>query len=411
MTTADTTVGDVNEPDDTCAQTDPHDRDDVLAFHRNMTENGWGLRPWRRLALLTPLLLPAALLLRVGNTVDWQAHDAWLIVTTLDLGNWLQVATGSFYAWLPVSGYVATLCLIGLIPATSRVILGGRAIKKERGGRTSMVTSVLEASCFIAIALPPIIALYLCNLYWASDWLGFAVAVATLTVGLLLGVLDYHRRGKSPITVHQYVKQAHFPPLPQPPEPDLLTANDLVSITLNAPTPWVIKRTNDNYFYCDTEELIRAIINKDLRPSDTADGNWKRVPVMLGHELAMTLNDRAKSGGAPVGSVRVDGELRIFYATEHGNVPLDEQSGAKAAFDGVILFVMQLFALAIIGALASSTPWVPLQCLDTGGPAAISGYPLTATDRGVLVMANQHPRRTFIVEHASTADESKCAKP
>jgi hypothetical protein len=135
------------------------------------------------------------------------------------------------------------------------------------------------------------------------------------------------------------------------------------------------------------------------------------VPIILNHELITTFNSRAKEGGPPVASVRVNRELQILYATDHGNAPVAEQSTAQNAFDVITLFVIQFLAFAIVGALGSSTPWVPRQCLDTGGPTPISAYPLTATDRGVLIMTGEHPRRTSIVEHANTADESKCAKP
>lgn len=405
------------ELDEIPAFQSPALRGDIAAFRNAMDQWGWGRTPWRRLSLLIPLLIPAALLVRVGAVLDWRLHDTWLVVTAMDLGNWLQVAVGSFFAWLPSSGYAAMFLLVLLIPVTVRAWLGMRAASRERG-RPVAVYSVADLGGFLVVAAPLLLLVWIGALYAsAGDWRGIAIAAGVAVTGTMLGWLDFRAGGASAVTVRMLAAQIEYPPLPVAGR--YATAADLISATTRAEVPYVLQRragggdsaADDEdpcgYVYFDTDEVMVAIVDKALRPSDVPDALARRVPIVPGHRRATAL--AAAVPAQPVVAVRVNGDITVVYARAAARAPgVATGSVAEKVADGLRLAICVGVCAAAISAVSSPAPWLPQRCLEIGSGVYLKGSTIVDTGAGIVTIVDA-PRRAVVVDRAVDADGAACA--
>jgi hypothetical protein len=382
---------------------------DITAYRELLERWGvWGFRPWRRLAALVPLLVPAFLLLRVGAVVHWQRHDTWLAIASLDLNSWLQVAVGSYCAWLPWSGYVTTALLMVYVAMSVRVLCAARLVKRKRG-REFGVETVADGLGVLFYYLMPAaaVALFVLLNMKIGDGRGLVVVAGATVAGVVLGVLNFLAQGRSKVTVLQFVQQVPLKPLPRVEGPT--TAAELVSVTTGADTPLVLRELDeDTLMYCNTDDLLQRIFQQKLRPCDEGPDFWHDVPVVNADVLVSDLQDAIKKRKvSPVCAVYQDGELHELYGTPRGHAMLGTSSSAESAFGTIWLMSILLLLVAVFAAVGSSTPWQPRQCLDIGTGSPTYGYALADTGRGVLVVIDE-PRRSVLIDDVHNLSDDKC---
>ena len=93
----------------------------------------WGARPWHRYVRLLVLIGPALVVERVAAVTDFSRENAWPVLVALDLGNWLQIVTGSFMAWFPWSlAYVTTVVATVATWAAVQTVYATAMVQLER---------------------------------------------------------------------------------------------------------------------------------------------------------------------------------------------------------------------------------------------------------------------------------------
>jgi hypothetical protein len=115
----------------------------------------WGERPWQRYVRLLPLVAPALVIDRVAAVTNFSRANAWPVLVSLDLGNWLQIVTGSFVAWFPWSlACVATAVTTFAVWAAVQTGYGTTIIELERRQPVMIVTIRDYALMLAAFAVP-----------------------------------------------------------------------------------------------------------------------------------------------------------------------------------------------------------------------------------------------------------------
>lgn len=387
-------------------------QEDISAFRALLEQWGsWGPRPWLRLAVLIPLLVPAFLLFRVGAVVHWKQHDTWVAISVMDLSNWVQVALGSFYAWLPWSGYVIAVPLVFYIAMSVRVLKAANREKRRRR-RSFGIETYDDAGGMIFYYLLPWAAATSFGLIYAraGDYRGAGIVAAAVAFGIVYGTMNFHSQGKSRVTVLQFIQQVQYPRLPR--IEGTADAAALISITTGAQSPLVLREVDGNTLeYCDTEELLTRICHRELHPSATGPGFWKRCPIVApGTRVTELQNELIEGKAAQVCLVRIDTELRELYGTDGGHGTLDTSSRAEEVFAAMAFTLVTILLGAIMAAATSPAPWLPRQCLELSDGAPSYGYAITDTGAGVLVITDE-PRRSILVDELTHLADEKCHQP
>lgn len=117
----------------------------------------WGPDPWRRYLRLLAFLGPALLLERVAAVTNFSRTDSWVIINSLDLGQWLQVLTGSFVAWHPWSLMVLAtgLATFGAWSFTTASFAVG--VQELRRGSAVVIADYGQLGAFAATAFVPLL--------------------------------------------------------------------------------------------------------------------------------------------------------------------------------------------------------------------------------------------------------------
>ena len=117
----------------------------------------WGANPWRRYLRLLAVVGPALVLGRVAAVTDFSRVDSWLILSSLDLGQWLQILTGSFVAWHPWSLLVAVtgLAAFGSWSFTEAVFALG--VQELRRGSPVTISHYGQLGALAASAFLPLL--------------------------------------------------------------------------------------------------------------------------------------------------------------------------------------------------------------------------------------------------------------
>jgi hypothetical protein len=118
----------------------------------------WGTQPWRRYVRLLALIGPALVIERVAAVTNFSRANAWPILVALDLGNWLQIITGSFIAWFPWS--LACIATVMAAVGTWTAFQAGYAgtIVELEHGRPVMVATYGQVGSMVAAMLVPVVA-------------------------------------------------------------------------------------------------------------------------------------------------------------------------------------------------------------------------------------------------------------
>lgn len=134
---------------------DPRGREADL-LRDAMAHTWWGAEPWRRYVRLLALIGPALVVERVLAITDFSRTNAWPILVSLDLGNWLQIVTGSFVAWFPWSlAGVATVIATFATWAGVQTGYASTLVELEHG-RPVMVATYRQVGLVFATMLLPL---------------------------------------------------------------------------------------------------------------------------------------------------------------------------------------------------------------------------------------------------------------
>lgn len=363
-------------------------RDDVVGYRRALEEWGWGRHPWRRLKFMLGAVVPSLLVLRVCSVAHWRVDDSWLIVTHLDLGNWLHVIVGSFYGWLPYSGYAVAFSTVFFIPSSFGFFYASNRAERERGRRFLLYT-VNDLGALILLFCPFILLGVMAIFYGIfRDVDGAIVVCGTLAVGILLGWLKAKSRGVSEVPVWKFALEADYPKLPVVESSFLV--GDLVSATAYSTVPYVLVRSDNisGYRYIDTFELSMQIALGQMKPSDSLGDACHRVPLLPNYRpMSEVAAEYETENRANVFGVRVGGKIHILYAWD-GAAALQEKSVFRHISDSVGLAILVVVVFAAISAVASSTPWVPPQCLRIGESAPVRGHVLVGGEGEQIVLTD-----------------------
>ncbi|SLI45178.1 Uncharacterised protein [Mycobacteroides abscessus subsp. massiliense] len=351
-------------------------RDDVVGFRRALEEWGWGRRPWHRLKFMVGAVVPSLLVLRVCSVAHWRIDDSWLIVTHLGLGNWLHVVVGSFYGWLPYSGYVVAFSMVFFIPSSCRFFYASSRAERERG-RRFLIHTVDDMGALLLLFVPFILVAVIGIAYVAvRDLDGVVVAGGTLFTGLLLGWLKNKSDGVSAVALWKFALEAGYPELPV--VDSSYRVDNLVSATAYSPIPYVLIRSDNisGYRYIDTFELSMQIALEQVKLSDEIGSAGRRVPLLPNYRLMSEVAEEYETeNSANVLAVRVGGKIRIVYAWD-GAASVEDNSNFRHLSDAILLALSCVVLFVVIAAAVSSTPWVSHQCLKIGESAPARGYVL-----------------------------------
>lgn len=360
-------------------------RDDVVGFRHALEKWGWGRRPWHRLKFMVGAVVPSLLVLRVCSVAHWRIDDSWLIVTHLDLGNWLHVVVGSFYGWLPYSGYVVAFSTVFFIPSSYRFFYASSRAERERG-RRFLLHTVDDMGALLLLLFPFVLVVVMGIVYAiVGDFDGVIVACVTLAAGVFLGWLKVKSAGVSGVALWKFALEADYPELPVVKRSYLV--GDLISATAYSAIPYVLVPSDNisGYRYIDTYELSMRVALEHVKLSDEVGSTGHRVPLLPNYRLMSEVAAEYETeNGANVLAVRVGGKIRILYAWG-GAASVEENSNFRNLSDAILLAILCVVLFVVIAAAGSSAPWVPHQCLKIGESAPAQGYVLVSGEGDQIV--------------------------
>lgn len=145
----------------------------------SLANTWWGDQPWRRYVRLLALIGPMLVVERVAAVTNFSRTQAWPILVSLDLANWLQIVTGSFVAWFPWSlAFIATVVAAFGTWAGVQTIYATGIVEIERRKPVMIATyshfGLIVAAMILPLAAAGLLASWLPRPLWVVPAIGAA---------------------------------------------------------------------------------------------------------------------------------------------------------------------------------------------------------------------------------------------